>query len=167
MVTVRTYWNPVDAALAKSVLDNYEIPFEILHENVNLYSQAQFAVPIRLVVDEDQASRATYFLNDDLEKAGEIEVSEDATDTSLEATAPEVTNRNPWELLVLAFYLLVPAICVLAAKYPTVEAKSSRARYLIASVTVIHFLSWLSVLFAVLLVILYFRMRRSSKKAVP
>jgi hypothetical protein len=167
MVTVRTYWNPAEAALAKSLLDNYEIQCALLHENANLYSRAQFAVPIRLIVNEDQAARAIHILNDDLEKAAEIEVSEEVAETSIESTmSPEISNQNPWELLVIAFYFLVPAICVLGAKFPTLAA-GSRARYYIARATVTYFLSWLAVAFAIVLVVFYFLVRRSSTKTVP
>jgi hypothetical protein len=166
MVTVRTYWNPAEAALEKSVLDNYEIPCALLHENANLYARAQFAVPIRLIVDEDQAARAIHILNGDLEKAAEIEVSEEAAETSIESTMPsQISNQNPWELLVVAFYFLLPALCVLGTKYPTVVPTSSRGRYLIARATVTHFLSWLATVFAIVLVVLYFRVRRSSVKS--
>ena len=166
MVTVRTYWNPASAALAKSLLDNYEISCALLHENSNLYSRAQFAVPIRLIVDEDQADLAIHILNGDLEKAAEIDVGDNAAEMSVDnAVPPEAGNQNPWELLVLAFYLVVPAICMLGTKYPTIVATSSRARYVIARATVAHFLSWLAVGFAAVLVGLYFRVRRSSVKS--
>ena len=160
MVTVRTYSNSHAATLAKSLLDNYEIPCALLHENANLLYP--FAMPIRLMVADDQADRAIQILNGNLEKAEEIETSEAGNEISADSeTAPEIANRNPWELLVLAFYLLVPAICVLGMKLPTLAA-GSRARYYIARATVTQFLSWLAVLFAVALVVLYFRVRRSS-----
>jgi hypothetical protein len=163
MVTVRTYSNPTTAGLAKSLLDNYEIPCALLHENANLLYP--FAMPSRLLVDDDQVDRAIQILNGNLEKAEEIETREDADETSINGNiAPEIPNQNPWELLVLAFYLVVPAICILQTKFPII-AKGSRARYLIARVTVTHFLSWLAVAFAAVLVVLYFRVRRSSAKS--
>ncbi|HYR22134.1 MAG TPA: DUF2007 domain-containing protein [Chthoniobacterales bacterium] len=164
MVTVRTYWNPAKAALAKSVLDNYEIPCALLDEHANLSARgAQFAVPTRLVVDEAYATRAMHILNGDLESAAKIEVEENALETPING-ACEIANRNPWELLVLAFYLLVPAICVLRTKFPTL-ATGSRARYFIARATATQFLSWLVVSFAVVLVVFYFRVRHSSLKS--
>ena len=114
MVTVRTYWNPHTAALAKSLLEDYEIPCALLHENANLFYP--FAMPVRLLVEDDQADRAIQILNGNLEKAEEIETSEDPDETSINSNiAPEIPNQNPWELLVLAFYLVVPAICILQA----------------------------------------------------
>ena len=165
MVTVRTYWNPHTAALAKSLLEDYEIPCALLHENANLFYP--FAMPIRLLVGDDQAGRAIHILNGDLEKAAEIEMSETDSETLVDsATAREIANRNPWELLVLAFYLVVPAICVLRTKFPTL-ATGSRARYFIARATVTQFFSWLALAFAAVLVVFYFRVRSSSKKAAP
>jgi len=100
-----------------------------------------------------------------LEREAEIETRKAANEISVDSeTAREIANRNPWELLVLAFYLLVPAICVLRTKFPTLAA-GSRARYFIARATVTQFLSWLAVLFAAVLVVSYFRVRRSSLKS--
>jgi len=164
-VTVRTYWNPSEAALAKSVLDNYEFPCALFDENSNLSARgAQFAAPVRLVVGEIYAARAIHILNDDLEKAAEIEVEEGTPDVSIES-GPEAANRNPWELLVLAFYLLVPAIFVLQTKYSDVIATSSWTRYVVARAKITHFLSWVAILVAIVLVVAYFQIRRSSLKS--
>jgi hypothetical protein len=165
MVTVRTYWSPAAAGLAKSVLDNYEIPCALLDENANLSARgAQFAVPVRLVVDEAYAARAIHILNGDLEKAAETEVEEETPGASIES-GPETANRNPWELLVLAFYLLVPAIFILRTKYSDVIAKNSWTRYVVARARIGHFLSWLAILVAIVLVVAYFQVRRSSLKS--
>jgi hypothetical protein len=48
MVTVHTYWSPVEAGLAKSLLDDYEIFCVLADEDTNRYAGAPFAVPIRL-----------------------------------------------------------------------------------------------------------------------
>src|SRR5438445_9488705 len=98
MVTVRTYWSPAEAGLAKSVLDNYEIPCVLFDENANFSARgAQFAVPVRLVVDEAYAARAIHILNGDLEKAAEVEVEvEEETPGSLIEASAETANRNPW-----------------------------------------------------------------------
>lgn len=161
MVTIRTYWSSAQAALAKSVLDNYEIPAALLDENASLYNRgAQFAVPVRLVVDETEVERAVHILNAEFEKADEIELRGDAT--SMSSGEPENPSRNPWELLVLAFYLFVPSVVVLSTKYPFVTAPGPRARYWIAKATVFHFLSWLAVILAAVLIGFYFRVRRAS-----
>jgi Putative prokaryotic signal transducing protein len=165
MVTVRTYWSPAEAGLAKSVLDNYEIPCALLDENSNLSARgAQFAAPVRLVVDEAYAARAIHILNGDFEKAAEIEVEAETLGASIES-GPETANRNPWELLVLAFYLLVPAILILRTKYSDVIAKSSWTRYVVARARITHFFGWFAIFVAVVLVVAYFQVRRSAMKS--
>jgi hypothetical protein len=66
---------------------------------------------------------------------------------------------------MLAFYVLLPAVCVLQTKYPVFVSFTWRVRREIAAVNVLHFLSWLAVGFAAVLVGLYFRVRRSSVKS--
>jgi len=165
MVTVRTYWSLAEAAFAKTLLDNYEIPCALLDENAGNYITGQpFAVPIRLVVDEKQVDRAICILNNDFEKAAEIE---SAGEGEVVERPPYLgtVNRNPWELLVLAFYFLVPAIFILGTRYPNIVPTSSWNRYVIAAVSVTHFLGWLAILAAVGLVLTYFQVRRSSRKS--
>jgi hypothetical protein len=162
VVTARTYWNLAEAGLAKTLLDNYEIPCALLDENASSYiTGQQFAVPIRLVVDENEVDRAICILNNDFEKAAEIEGAEEGEEVE-RPLSPEKVNRNPWELLMLAFYLFVPAIFVLQTKYSDVVATNSWTKYVVARARVTHLLSWLAILVAIGLVALYFRVRRSS-----
>ena len=58
VVTIRTYSNPAEAAMAKSLLDSQDIFCTLADENVNLYGGGPLAMPIRLVVAEDQAQEA-------------------------------------------------------------------------------------------------------------
>ena len=62
MVTLRTFSNPAEAAIAKSLLDNHDIFCRLADENVNLYGGGQLAMPIRLLVAEDQAQEALRIL---------------------------------------------------------------------------------------------------------
>ena len=62
MVTLRTYSNPAEAAMAKSLLDNHDIFCRLADENVNLYGGGPLAMPIRLLVGEDQAEEAARIL---------------------------------------------------------------------------------------------------------
>ncbi len=79
MITVRTFWSSAEAALAKSLLDNYEIESAFLQENSSIYMEGgQVFAPIRLVVDESEAIRADLILNADFEKAGELEAGRGA-----------------------------------------------------------------------------------------
>src|SRR5947209_13385565 len=129
MVTVRSYWSPVEAGLAKSLLDDYEIFCVLADEDTNRYAGAPFAVPIRLLVDEDQAELALRILDGDLEAATEFETSA-TTLGSLTESEPqgEVEQNNPWELMAIATLFLVPGLCVLAIKYPAVTTSTRRVR---------------------------------------
>src|SRR5439155_12491751 len=62
VVTIRTYSNPAEAAIAKSLLDNHDIFCRLADENVNLYGGGPLAMPIRLLVAEDQAQEAMRIL---------------------------------------------------------------------------------------------------------
>ena len=162
MVTVHTYANPIEAGIAKSLLDDYEIFCALADEDTNRYSGAPFAVPIRLLVYEDQADLAIHILSGNLEEAAKIGIGVDAI--SLQGSTLETPNNNPWELLVLAFYFFLPAICVLQTKYPALVATSWQVRREIAAVTIIHCLGWLSLGLAAFLIVLYFRVSRSSAR---
>ncbi len=58
MVTIRSYANPTDAAMAKSLLDSHNIFCRLADEDVNCYGGAPLAMPIRLLAAEDQAEEA-------------------------------------------------------------------------------------------------------------
>lgn len=168
MVTIRSYTNPVDAALAKSLLDNYEIPCALLHENANLYTRgAQLIVPIRLMVDEADADLAVPILDADFDKAAEIDLAKHAVTTPTKDTmSQEIINRNPWELLVLAFYLSVPAVGVLQKKVPTQVVPNARIQYLIVRANITHFLAWIGLVVAIALVVSYFLVRRDRDNKI-
>lgn len=164
MVTVRTFWSPAQAALAKSLLDNYEIPCALLDENSSVYSRGgQFAVPIRLAVDESEVDRAICLLNGEFEKAIEPDFGGTVNEISIEdSVEDEKANRNPWELLVIAFYLSVPAICLILTKFP-VDVAGRWGRYYVARATITQFLSWLGFGLALFLAVIYFVIRGSVK----
>jgi len=161
VVTVRIYLNLVQAQLAKSLLDDYGIFCALWHENAHLYGRAPFAVPVRLCVDEDQAEQAIHILAGDFERLAQIEKdAESATPAGI--TAGGLRDRAPWELLAIAYYFLLPAICVLQIRYPVVGT-SVRARYVITRLTVAHFFGWLAIAFAALLIVTYFYVRQAPR----
>ena len=161
MVTVRTDWNRNKAALAKTLLENFEIRCVLLHEYANLLYP--FAMPIQLLVMNDQVDRAIAILTGDLDRAAEIETREADDETPAGSTSPQgVVDRNPWEPLMLAFYVLLPAVCVLQTKYPVFVRFSWRVRREIAAVNVLHFIGWLEVTVGVVLIVTYVRLWRSS-----
>ncbi|HAK06684.1 MAG TPA: hypothetical protein DCO65_05360 [Spartobacteria bacterium] len=62
MITLRTYSNPAEAALAKSLLDEHKIFCSLADENANLYGGGPLAMPIRLLVADEQAEEASRIL---------------------------------------------------------------------------------------------------------
>jgi hypothetical protein len=62
MVTIRTYSNPSEAAMAKALLNSHDIFCRLADENANLYGGGPMAMPIRLLVAEDQAQTAARIL---------------------------------------------------------------------------------------------------------
>jgi hypothetical protein len=162
MTAVRIYWNQAEAALEKSLLDNYEVPCALLHENANLYGRAPLAMPIRLVDGDDQADRAVCILNRDFEAAAELEQIPAEMPERSESSLPELREGRPWELLIIAFYFFLPAICFLRTNYPAKLSYTRAVRGEIAAVTVSHFLGWIAILFALLLVALFRHTWRSS-----
>jgi hypothetical protein len=162
VVTVRTYLNHVQAVLAKSVLDDYEIPSALIHENAHIWSRAPFSVPIRLVVDEDWAELAGKILDGDLEGVAAIQEWETSR-VSTEEIPPGSSSNNPWELLAIAFAFLAPACCALQIKYPDVP-RTLGVRRQFAAVDVMHFFGWMGVIAAAIFVALYFYARREVRR---
>jgi hypothetical protein len=164
VVAVRSYRNLIQAALAKSLLDNYGIFCALAHENAHLYGGGPWAMPIQLMVDENQAESAQRILNGDIEGAAEMEAAASGAGPEPETeTRPEMVANNPWELLVVAAFLLLPGVTVLTIKYQAVMTSSQRARTGIAAVSVMHFLGWLAVAFAGCLIVAYVYLRRLSR----
>jgi hypothetical protein len=160
---VRTYLNGAQASLEKSVLDDYGIVCALIHENAHLWSRSQWAVPIRLVVRDDQAEQAARILNGDSEAAAQIEESlETATVSPDEQEPSELYSGNPWELLAIAALFLFPGLCVLQIKYPTVIPSTAWGSWVVARLWSMHFFGWLAVAFAASLIGAYFYLRRSS-----
>jgi len=163
MIAIRTHWNSAEAALEKTLLDNYEVPCALLYENANLYGRALLAMPIRLVVRDDQADWAMCILNGDFEAAAKLEqIPKGMSPQRSESSLPGLPEARPWELLVIAFYFFLPAICFLRTDYPTKFSYNRAVRAEIAAVTVAHFLGWLAIAFALLLLALFRRISRSS-----
>jgi hypothetical protein len=163
MIAIRTYWNPAEAALGKSLLDNYDVGCVLFHENANLYGRAPMAMPIRLVVQEDQADWAVCILNGNFEAAAALEqISTEMPAEGDESSSPGLREGRPWELLIIAFYFFLPAICFLQTKYPTRLSHTRAVRGEIAAVAVAHFLGWIAITFALVLFVLFQRSWRPS-----
>ncbi|HSP45745.1 MAG TPA: DUF2007 domain-containing protein [Chthoniobacterales bacterium] len=63
MITLRAFGNPAEAAIAKSVLDDHGISCSLADEDSNLYGGAPQAMPVRLLVREEQAEEALRILD--------------------------------------------------------------------------------------------------------
>jgi putative signal transducing protein len=63
MVTLRAYSNPAQAAVAKSVLDDHKLYCALADENVNLYGGGPLAMPIRLMIADEQVEAADHILS--------------------------------------------------------------------------------------------------------
>ena len=63
MVTLRTYPDSIEAGLAKSVLEANGISCSLADENANMNTMAKFAIPVRLLVTEDQVEIAIKILD--------------------------------------------------------------------------------------------------------
>jgi tetratricopeptide (TPR) repeat protein len=75
MITLRSYPNPIEAGMAKSMLEAHNISCTLADENANVYGGAPFAMPVRLLVSEDQVDEARRIL-EDAEKATSRDVVE-------------------------------------------------------------------------------------------
>ena len=119
MVTLRTYSNPAQAAMAKSLLDDHEIVCSLADENSNLYGGGPMVMPIRLLVAEEQAEqRRTSWMMPGSLSQDDFDTGGDSPETAKE-TPPEITpemarlwNTLQWiagmvaALLVLTIYLI-------------------------------------------------------------
>lgn len=156
MIAIRWYWSQAEAALGKSLLDNYEVLCVLLHENANLYGRAPLAMPVRLVVSEDEADLAACILNGDFEAAAKLEqIGAKMTTVSREMPPLKPQEERPWELLIIAFYFFWPGICFLQTHYPTKVSYSRAVQREIAAVAISHFLGWIGIAFALLLLALF------------
>ena len=166
MVTVRIYLNLVQAQLAKSLLDDYGIVCTLWDENAHVI-RAPFAIPVRLVVADGQAEAATSVLHNDVDSLARcldrVSEREPIGADTLQSIEQVAENKNPWELLAVAYYFFVPAFCLLQIDYPNFLESTSFTRYVIARVTVAHFLGWLAFALAASLIFTYFYMRRTAR----
>jgi tetratricopeptide (TPR) repeat protein len=118
MVTLRSYSNPAEAAMAKSLLDDNKIVCSLADENSNLYGGGPLAMPIRLLVAEEQVERAGHILDDTRQPLPDDFDPGDSPPNKTEDTNPKIPelerlrHTNQWIagmvalLLVLTIYLV-------------------------------------------------------------
>ena len=64
MLTLKRYWNPTEAALDRTLLANYNVFCSLFDEHVNALGYFN-AMPIRLMVADEQLERAGRLLETD------------------------------------------------------------------------------------------------------
>jgi hypothetical protein len=165
VVTLRAFSTAAEAALAKSLLDDHDIVSSLADENSYLYGGAPFAMPVRLMVAEDQLEEAARILKNppDGGSAAFSAEGESVANTAepREYEQAQATN-NPWEFLVIAFLVVIPGIFLLLQKGNLVIVASMRRR----GITLVppsnaHFLGSLVIGAALFLVFLFFYVRRA------
>src|SRR5437870_13456627 len=102
MVTLRTYLNPTQAALDKTLLDSSEIFCYIADQNANLYGGGPFAMPVRLLVPEEQAEEADRILKNSDQLSPEEHASIFLTDPAKKERRAERANNNPRVIIARA-----------------------------------------------------------------
>jgi tetratricopeptide (TPR) repeat protein len=128
MITLRVFDSAAEAAIAKSVLDDHGISSSLADEAAHLYGGAPGAIPVRLLVREDQVEEALRILD-----APEPALPEDfdvmtAEPAAEEKPAPDVAvelrnlQRTVRRLVVVStvlFFLLWCFVAYLLTERPT------------------------------------------------
>lgn len=173
MVTLRAFSNPAEAALAKSLLDDHKILCSLADENAYLYGGAPFAMPVRLMVAEDQAEEAERVLKNPDENRADFEPSPDSRAIKTvagdglpggEKRQPAARN-NPWELLAIAALLLLPGLLLLMQRHALIlyapGRRITRHSITVLSPTTAHLLGAFVISVALSLTLLFFWVRRA------
>jgi tetratricopeptide (TPR) repeat protein len=135
MVTLRTYLNPAEAAMAKSLLDSHDIFCRLADENVNLYGGGPMAMPIRLLVAEDQAQEAMRILEtkgpelpEDFDPGGAAETpnKKEVANEQILSELRRLQHANQW-ILVIGLALLA-IVVYLAFQIPRQTSPWSRVQ---------------------------------------
>jgi tetratricopeptide (TPR) repeat protein len=132
MVTIRTYANPAEAALAKSLLDSHSILCRLEDEDMNRYGGAPLAIPIRLMVEEDHAIEAIRVLET---PGAEISETEGIEQPEPESKTPPLRSENVLDELQklshsVGWILILSVVTFLVVAYLIFELpRRSRTRW--------------------------------------
>jgi len=171
MKTLRAFSSPAEAGLAKSLLDDHDIVCSLADENSWLYGGAPLAMPVRLLVAEDQFEEAARILKDppDGENAT-LTADEKAAARSAVAEHDEAQSRarsnNPWELLVVGLAILIPGILLLLEKrdLAIVDSWYRRRGITFLGVSDVHLLGALVLGAGLFVIFLFFYVRRAIRR---
>jgi tetratricopeptide (TPR) repeat protein len=128
MITLRVFDSAVEAAIAKSVLDDHGISSSLADEAAHLYGGAPGAIPVRLLVREDQAEEALRILDapgpalpENFDGMTEAEPAEEKPAPSLTAELRKLqrTIRRLVVVSTVLFFLLWCFIAYLLTERPT------------------------------------------------
>jgi hypothetical protein len=159
MVTVRSFSNQAEAALAKSVLDDHNITSSLADENSYLYGGAPMAMPVRLMVAEEHAAEAARILESGGRDDPDVEDSDEGT-----LPSEDLAGKNPWELLAIASLIALPGVVLMLQTHDLIVVapyrRISRRAISIMSASDAHLLGAFVIAAAAFLVALFFYLRR-------
>ena len=128
MITLRVFDSAAEAAIAKSVLDDHGISSSLADEATHLYAGAPGAIPVRLLVREDQAEEALRILdtpgpalpeNFDVMAEGETAEEKPAPDVAVELRNLQRTVRRLMGVSAVLFFVLFCFVAYLLTERPT------------------------------------------------
>jgi hypothetical protein len=174
MLIVRRYMNLMDAGLAKTLLDDYEVFCALFDENAHCLG-LYIAVPVRLVVANAQFARASRILayaetlssvNGEVVNQQLLSAFDDETllEDQEEAVDESLADNNPWEILAITYLFLVPGLGFLLETRQLMlliwRSRWGKNRFLVLSPFELHLVGVLLIGVAVSLTVLYFYVRR-------
>ena len=138
MITPRSYANSIEAGMTKSTLEAHDISCALADENANVYGGAPLAMPVRLLVSEDQVDEAKQVL-EDAEKLARSDAAE--RELSVKDTAADILDElKKIRSKIETNTTLVVLLFVGLAFYIFIELKSSSAPARSRQSLALHFL---------------------------
>jgi tetratricopeptide (TPR) repeat protein len=128
MITLRVFDSAAEAAIAKSVLDDHGISSNLADEASHLYGGAPGAIPVRLLVREDQAEEARRILDapgltlpENFDGMPDAETSETdpPPDAAVELRNLQRTVRRLVTVSTVLFFVLFGFVAYLLTDRPT------------------------------------------------
>jgi hypothetical protein len=175
MRTLRRYSNFPNAALAKTLLENYEVFCRFVDENVHCLGY-YLVMPVRLTVADRQLKRAARVLayaekspipDDDVAPAEDtapaLVLDEDIFgDDDTEELEERSESNNPWEILAIAYLFLIPGVgFLLEHRRLLLWTGRRRSGWLMLSPFELHLVGGALICVAALLTVAYFSARNA------